>query len=42
MKCQCLFSGKNEKNTVNLSSAELAQKVVKVKQAVYALITRAN
>ena len=29
MKCQILFSGKNKKN-VNLSSAELAQRAVKV------------
>ena len=31
MKCGILFSGKNEKNIINLSSAELAQRVVKVK-----------
>ena len=31
MKCQILFSGKNKKNTINLSSAELALRVVKVK-----------
>ena len=31
MKCQILFSGKNEKNIINLSSAENAQGVVKVK-----------
>ena len=31
MKCQILFSKKNEKNTTNLSSAELAQRVIKVK-----------
>ena len=31
MKCQILFSGKNKKNIINLSSAELAQGVVKVK-----------
>ena len=31
MKCQILFSGKNKKNILNLSSAELAQRVVKVK-----------
>ena len=31
MKCQIMFSGKNKKNIVNLSSAENAQKVVKVK-----------
>ena len=30
MKCQILFSGKYKKN-INLSSAELAQRVVKVK-----------
>ena len=27
MKCLHLFSGKNEKNVINLSSAELAQRV---------------
>ena len=32
MKCQILFSRKNEKNTTNLSSAELAQQVVNVKE----------
>ena len=32
MKFQILFSGKNKKN-INLLSAELAQRVVKVKQA---------
>ena len=31
MKCQIMFSGKNKKNIINLSSAELAQRVVKVK-----------
>ena len=32
MKCQNLFSGKkNKKNIINLLSAELAQRVVKVK-----------
>ena len=34
MKCQILFSGKNKKQTnniINLSSAELAKRVVKVK-----------
>ena len=30
MKCQILFSGKNKKNIINLSSAELAQSVVKI------------
>ena len=32
MKCQIQFSGKNKKNIINLSSAENAQRVVKVKQ----------
>ena len=31
MKCQILFSGKNKKNIINLSSAENAQRVVTVK-----------
>ena len=31
MKCQNLFSGKNKENIINVSSAELAQTVVKVK-----------
>ena len=31
MKCQSLFSGKNEKNNMNLSSAAFAHGVVKVK-----------
>ena len=31
MKCQILFVGKNKKNITNLSSAELAKIVVKVK-----------
>ena len=31
MKCQILFSGKNKKNIINLPSAELDQRVVKVK-----------
>ena len=30
MKCQNLFTGNNKKNTINLSSAELALRVVKV------------
>ena len=29
MKCQVLFSKKNKKNIVNMSSTELAQRVVK-------------
>ena len=32
MKCQILFSGKIQKNITNLLSAELAQRVVKVKK----------
>ena len=32
MKCQIQFSGKNKKNIINLSSAENAQRVVKVKK----------
>ena len=31
MKCQSLFSGKNKKNIISLSSAEYAQSVGKVK-----------
>ena len=31
MKCQILVFGKNKKNIINLSSAENAQRVVKVK-----------
>ena len=31
MKCQIQFSEKNKKNINNLSSAELAQRVVRVK-----------
>ena len=31
MKCQILFSEKNKKNIINLSSAKNAQRVVKVK-----------
>ena len=30
MKCQSLFTRNNKKNTINLSSAELALRVVKV------------
>ena len=32
MKCQILFSGKNKKNVINLSSAENDQRVVKANQ----------
>ena len=31
MNCQILLPGKNKKNVINLSSAENAQRVVKVK-----------
>ena len=31
MKCQILFCGENKKNITNMSSAELAKRVVKVK-----------
>ena len=34
MKCKILFSGKNKKNTTSLSSAELAQRKVKVKAGI--------
>ena len=30
MKCHGLFLGKNRKSTINLSSAKLAQRVVKI------------
>ena len=30
MECRILFSGKDKKNITNLSSAEIAQRVVKV------------
>ena len=35
MKCQNLFSGKNKQNINNLSSAEFAQRVVKLKYPKY-------
>ena len=31
MKCQNLFSGKDKRNITNMSSAELAKRMVKVK-----------
>ena len=40
MKCQILFSGKNKKNIINMSSAENAQRVVKVKMSHPLLIFR--
>ena len=33
MKCQSLFSFQNKKNTISLSSAKSAQRVVKVKSS---------
>ena len=36
MKCQSLFSAKSKKNITNLSSAEFAHGVVKVKQGIQA------
>ena len=35
MKCQILFSGENKKNVINLSFAENAQRVIKVKVSQY-------
>ena len=35
MKCQILFSGKNKKNNIILSSAENAQRVVKVNTQIH-------
>ena len=31
MRCEILFSGKNKKNIINLSSGEFTRRVVKVK-----------
>ena len=31
MKCQIQISGRHEKNIINVSSAELAQRLVKIK-----------
>ena len=40
MKCQSLFSGKNKKNIINLSTAEFAQRmVIAVKPSVSAIST---
>ena len=38
MKCQILFSGKNKKNNIILSSAENAQRVVKVNGNITVLV----
>ena len=35
MKCQILYSGKNKKNNIILSSAENAQRVVKVNKVCF-------
>ena len=40
MKCQILFSGKNKKNNIILSSAENAQRVVKLKHGL--AVTKQN
>ena len=42
MKCQILFSGKNKKNIINLSSAENAQRVVKVKAAGFVVLLQVS
>ena len=38
MKCQILFSGKNKKSIMNLSSAELAKRVVMVMEEYLVII----
>ena len=35
MKCQNLFSGKNKKNIISVSSAELTQRLVTVKKVLF-------
>ena len=42
MKCQILFSGENKGNVISLSSAELAQRVVKVNPVLEGVWTSAN
>ena len=42
MKCKVPFSGKNKKNITNSSSAELAQRVVKVKATLSSLVNISN
>ena len=39
MKCRILFSWKNKNNIINLSSAELAHRVVKVNEALEKSVT---
>ena len=38
MKCQILFSDENKKNIINLSSAEFAERVVKVNIQFYTFL----
>ena len=38
MKCQILFSGKTKKNNVNLSSAEIAHREVKVNESITCIV----
>ena len=42
MKCQILFSGKNKKNIITLSSSESAPRVVKVKPSTVLPLTILN
>ena len=42
MECQILFSLKYKKNIINLSSAELAQRVAKVKYSTVILVFRSS
>ena len=42
MKCQILFLLKNKKNIINLSSAENAQRVVKVKRQLFHTVFLSN
>ena len=40
MKCQILFSGKNKKNIITMSSAEIAQTVVMLKGIKFLIMTK--
>ena len=40
MKCQILFSGKNKKNFIDLSSAENAQRVLKIFLLVWPILSQ--
>ena len=42
MKCQILFSGKSKKEIINLSSAELAQRVVNIKRVIDLVVHRSG